>query len=274
MSTKTLPPTPDTDRAAKDDETDIDPRIRDRRVRVQRDEDRSRLGKLIVVLALVAMVAGSVAALRSPLLDVDHIEVSGAGQTSPDAIVAASGVRRRMAMGDVALGASSRRVASLPWVLRATVRRRWPGTVQIKVTERRPQVEIRAGGGGWLLVDGTGRLLARSRAGRPGLVQLTGTETASPGRWLAAQWNGALHVATSLPSDLRPQVTGVRRVGTEGIGLRLFDGIEVTLGSGEDSDAKLEALRTLLAQPDRRCFGSINLQVANAPALTRRPGCG
>ena len=274
MDTKTLLQGADPECTEKNEDAGIDPRIRDRRVRVQRDEDRSRLGKLIVVLALVAMVAGSVAALRSPLLDVDHIVVSGTSRTSADDVVAASGVRRRMALGDVALSAASRRVASLPWVLRATVRRRWPGTVQIKVSERRPQVEIRDRAGGWLLIDVTGRLLGHTTSARPGLVQFTGTEVGRLGSWLDARWNAALAVATSLPRDLRPQVVGVRRVEREGIGLRLLDGIEVTFGSGEDSSAKLEALRTLLAQPDRRCFASINLQVANAPALTRRPGCG
>lgn len=271
MGTKTLSG-PDTEAAPEQDET-IDPRIHARRVSVKRDEDRSRLGKLIVVVALVAIVAGSVAALRSPLLDVDHIAVDGAGHTNADEIAAASGVRRRTSMGDVALTAASRRVASLPWVLRATVSRRWPGTVRIDVTERRPVAEIRRGAGGWMLVDRTGRLLGQSSSARPGLVVLEGVQTAPPGTWLPAAWDDALDVVTTLPADLRGQVASVRRDGREGTGLRLADGLIVDLGTGEDTGAKLEALRTLLAQPDKHCFASIHLQVSNAPALTRRPGC-
>ena len=140
----------------------IDPRIRARRILVKRDEDRSRVSRLIIVLGLLAIVAGSVAALRSPLLDVDHLRVVGARRTNPATIAAASGVRRGISMGDVKLSAASQRVATLPWVLHATVKRQWPGTVRIEVTERSPEAEIRRSGGGWLLVDRTGRLLARS----------------------------------------------------------------------------------------------------------------
>ncbi len=251
----------------------IDPRIRARRIGVQRDEGRSRLGKLMVVLGLLAIVAASVAALRSPLLDVDHVVVVGAKRTSAEAIVAASGVRRRTSMGDVALGPSSRRVADLAWVRRATVRREWPGTVRITVTERRPLAQIRSGAGGWLLIDRAGRLLARVSGPKTGIVELTGVEAAGPGSWLDAAFTDALGVAESLPADLRSQVAGVGRDG-RGTSLRLSDGLAVGFGGGEDRGAKVEALRTLLAQPDRPCFASIYLGVASAPALTRHPGCG
>lgn len=273
MDTKTRAPA--TGAAAPGDEHDdtIDPRIRARRILVKRDEDRTRLGKVVVVLALVTLVAGAVAAMRSPLLDVDHIVVAGAGRTPEQEIVAASGIRRRTSMGDVALGTASRRVATLPWVHRATVRRSWPGTVRIEVTERRPLAQIHRQGGGWLLADRTGRLLARTPVPQPGVVRLSGVAAGAPGTWLSPAWDDALHAAATLPPDLRPQVSEVRRLARDGTGLALQDGLVVALGTGEATGAKLEALRTLLAQPDRHCFASINLQVANAPALTRRPGC-
>lgn len=254
----------------------IDPRIRARRIRVQRDEGRGRLGRLIAVVAVVAVVAGSVAALRSPLLDVDQVVVLGEGRTNVATIVWASGVRRGSPMGGLKLAASSRRVASLPWVLRATVQRRWPGTVRIVVTERQPLAEIRRNRTSWFLVDRTGRLLAPVPAARSGLVQLSGTASGLVGTWLGAGWTDALRVTASLPDDLRPQVASVRRVADplgRGTGLVLRDGLVIELGTGESTRAKLSALETLLAQPDRHCFASINLQVADAPALTRRPGC-
>src|SRR4051794_4626238 len=115
MDTKTRAPGTHAGTGDEHDDT-IDPRIRARRILVKRNEDRTRLGKGVVVLALVARVAGAVAAMRSPLLDVDHIVVAGARRTPAQDIVAASGIRRRTSMGDVALGATSRRVAALPWV--------------------------------------------------------------------------------------------------------------------------------------------------------------
>ena len=83
METKTRDRSSRSAGRADEDDDAIDPRIRARRILVKRDEDRSRLSRLIIVLGLLAVVAGSVAALRSPLLDVDHVRVAGARRTSP-----------------------------------------------------------------------------------------------------------------------------------------------------------------------------------------------
>lgn len=227
--------------------------------------------KVAALLGLVALVVGVVAALRSPLLDVDHVVVSGARRSGAGAVVTASGVRRRTAMADVALGASSRRVAAIPWVYRATVRRAWPGTVRIVVTERRPLAELRSTRGGWLLVDRTGRLLAR-RGKRSGLMALAGTTAGTPGEWLDPAWRDALRVVSVMPDAVRAEATTVGH-GSRGTTLILAGPTTVILGGGDHVGPKLAALRTLLAQPDRRCFETIYLGVAGAPALTRRPEC-
>lgn len=249
----------------------IDPRISARRLRVQRDQGRRRLWKVAALVSLLALVAGAAAALRSPLLDVDHVVVSGADHTGSEAVVAASGVRRQVAMADVALGVSSRRVAALAWVHTATVRRVWPGTIRITVTERQPLAQVRAAGGGWLLVDSTGRLLARQpKRGR--LVTLAGATARPPGDWLDTSWRDPLRVASAMPDVIRAELVSVGH-GARGTILALSGGTAVVLGDGNHVGPKLSALRTLLDQPDRRCFATIYLAVPGAPALTRRPEC-
>lgn len=250
----------------------IDPRIRARRIDVRRDEGRRRLWKIGLLLGLVALVGGAVAALRSPLLDVDHVVVVGATRTGAAKVVAASGVHHEVPLASVSLPTASRRIAALPWVFSATVRRNWPGTVRIIVTERRPVVQVPSFGGGWLLVDRSGRLLERRLVPEPGIIILTGVEAEVPGVWLGTAWLGVLRVSVALPTDLRPQVVSVGH-DQRGAGLRLANATTVVLGGSEQLDLKFVALRTLLAQPNHRCFASINLRVASAPALTHRPGC-
>ncbi len=250
----------------------IDPRIRARRIDVQRDVGRRRLWKLGALFGLVALVGAAAAALRSPLLDVDHIVVRGAARSGTPTVVTASGVRRRTPLAGVALQGASRRVAQLPWVATATVRRVWPGTVRITVTERTPRAQVRSAAGGWLLIDPSGRLLARRRHPHTALVTLAGSETASPGLWLAPTWQGPLGVVRALPAALERQVRTVGR-DQRGIELRLVDGTTVLLGTPDQLTAKFTALATLLSQPDHRCFASIYLGVPTAPALTRRPDC-
>ena len=53
----------------------VDPRIRKRQIDVRRAEGRRRLRVLTVVVIVVLLVAGALAATRTPLLDVDRIVV-------------------------------------------------------------------------------------------------------------------------------------------------------------------------------------------------------
>ncbi|MCU1354525.1 MAG: FtsQ-type protein, partial [Acidimicrobiales bacterium] len=135
----------------------IDPRIQARRVEVQRDRGRRRLHRLVALGVVAGLVLAAVGATRSPLLDVDHIRVSGAKRTDRAALSRAAGVRLRRPLLDVDPGAIARRVEALPWVQRAIVRRSWPGTVMIQVSERRPLAVVTEAAGP-VLVDRDGRV--------------------------------------------------------------------------------------------------------------------
>ncbi|MDP8991456.1 MAG: FtsQ-type POTRA domain-containing protein, partial [Actinomycetota bacterium] len=92
-------------------------------------------------------------ATRSPLLDVDRVEVRGARRTPRPALVSAAGLGPGTLMVEVDGEGLTRRVQGLPWVLRARAERSWPATVVIHVTERAPAAAVRAAGGGWAVVD-------------------------------------------------------------------------------------------------------------------------
>ena len=117
----------------------MDPRIRRRRIEVQRRAGRRRLRVLVGVAVLVLLTVGGWLAVRSPLLDVDRIEVQGAAHTPRAAVLGAARLHRGAAMVNVDQAAAGRRIESLPWVGQARVRRAWPGTVLITVTEREPK---------------------------------------------------------------------------------------------------------------------------------------
>src|SRR6476620_10843805 len=107
----------------------MDPRIRRRRVEVQRQEGRRRLRVLVGITVVVAVGGGGWAATGSPLLDVDRVVVEGATHTPVAEVVAATGIRRGRPMIDVDIRGAQRAVDGLPWVQQATVHRQWPGRV-------------------------------------------------------------------------------------------------------------------------------------------------
>lgn len=248
----------------------IDPRLRDRRIEVARDQGRKRLRRFVVLAVLVLLVGGAVAATRSPLLDVDRVQVRGAANTDAAAARKAAGVELGRPMVSVDPAAVERRIARLPWVQDATVTRSWPGTVTVTLVERTP-VATMGSGSSAVLVDDQGRVLGPA-AGAKALPEVAGTPRQAGRRVRAAQ-RSALSVVAGLPVDLRRQV--VRAWATpSGVVLRLDDDIVVRWGDTGQPSAKAEALRVLLDEADRPTIATIDVSVPRAATLTRQTGGG
>jgi cell division protein FtsQ len=248
----------------------VDPRIRQRRIDVRRHQGRRRLVVAAAVAAVAALLGGGWGATRTPLLDVDRVEVVGASHTGPGAVAAVAGIRRGQAMVDVDVAGARRRVTALPWVARAEVRRGWPGTVRIRVFERALLAVTRADGGAWALVDRAGRVLAHVPQPPSDVAELDGLPPAgAPGTALGAPAAAALAVVAALPSGLAPRVSAVA-VAADGVALRLRPAGEVRLGSAQQLDDKLRAALSVLAAVDGRTVGTVDVRIPAAPVLTRR----
>lgn len=251
----------------------MDPRIRRRRVEVRRQEGRHRLRVLVAVTTVVALGCGGWAATGSPLLDLDRMVVDGTIHTAPDEARSASGLHLGQALLDVDEGAAARRVEALPWVQRATVERRWPGEVRIRLVEREAVAVTASEAGGAALVDGTGRVLAWLEAAPPGLAVLTGLAPAGPaGSALSSEGLAALSVAAALPPELRPRTAGVAPAdgGRGEVEIRLAPEGSVRLGPPVDLDRKFDAIRAVLAQADLRNLAVLDVRRPDSPVLTRR----
>lgn len=251
----------------------MDPRFRRRRVEVRRQEGRRRLRILVAMSLATGAGLGGWAATDSRLLDLDRIVVEGAVHTEPAEAWLAAGLRRGQPLVDVDSGAAARGVESLPWVERATVHRRWPGEVRIRLVEREPVAVIESGAGRPALVDGTGRVLAEVGAPPPGLALLTGLPPAGPpGSTLSTEAVDALSVAIALPPQLRPRVVGVSPAAGAGgeVEIRLSPEGSVRLGPAIDLDRKFDAIRAVLAQVDVANLAVLDVRRPDSPVLTRR----
>jgi cell division protein FtsQ len=245
----------------------IDPRIRKRRIEVARMEGRRRLRVLLAVAGAFLAISAAVAFLHSPAARVHRVVLEGAVHTPLGAVEQASGLEAHPLMVDLDTAAVARRVRALPWVATASVRRDWPSTVVVRLTERRPVAQAPARGGGWVLVDRGGRVLARGARPWPSQPELAGLAPAPGpgGRVLGA--SAQLDLAARLPGWLRPQVRQVGR-GPQGLELGLGLPARVELGDSSQLGAKFSALATLLAQAPQP-GGTYDLTVPSAPALTR-----
>jgi cell division protein FtsQ len=277
----------------------IDPRIRQRRIEVRREEGRRRLKFLCTLLAVAVLAATGIGITHSWLLAVHHVEVSGTAHISRAEVIAAAGVRDGDLMVDIHPGRLASRLDGLPWVASAAVSRHWPTTVQIRITERVPVALIPSQPGQVAVVDGTGRVLAVGPApgGPPALPvsdpagagaaagrrlpTIVGLDPAGgPGSSLAddGRLQGALALIAALaangPPSLRDRISTVSVAPDGQLSATLAPAITLRLGPSEQLEAKLLALGALVQQVDLKGVTSIDVRVPDSPVLTRAGRAG
>jgi cell division protein FtsQ len=263
----------------------IDPRMAARGLAVRRDQHRRRRRWLITALLLVTVLVGAGLAARSPLLAVHQVVVRGARRTDATQVRAAARLSRHPPMLDVDLRAIGARVEALPWVARATIRREWPGTVTIALSERTPLAQVAESAGQTAVVDATGRVLAVAAggdvaavlgAGPPPLPALQGLAPGGPaGSSLGPPARASLQIVVAL-QNLLPgpgpggYVLSAVTVGGDGtVTASLAPGVtSVVFGSPDQLDAKVLALQSVLAHFPPGTVATIDLRVPDTPVLT------
>jgi cell division protein FtsQ len=243
------------------------PKIRARRIEVRRDEGRRRRIRLLVVALVLALVGLAVGVARSPVLDVDRVEVAGTVRTTPAEIRRAARISPGAAMIDLDTGAAAERIEARPWVARATVERRWPSAVEVRVTERRAVAQAQVGGR-WRVLDRSGRVLAEQAEADPGLVVVGGISPGPPGSSVGRR--DGLALAGALSARMSAAAGSIAE-GADGLDLVLRDGITVRFGDTGDLDDKLFALDAILTRARRDPpIATIDVRVPSSPVLTRQ----
>jgi cell division protein FtsQ len=249
--------------------TPMDPRMRERRIEVQRALGRRRLRVLLVLAGVVIAAGAAFLVIDSPFLDVDRVTVRGTHALTADDIRAAARVHKHSALLFVDTGAVAHRVEQLPWVEHASVARQWPGTVRISVTEYQP-VAWAHDGNRVVLFAANGRAIARVDAAPGGTTEVRGVRVLpADGQLLAPP--DATRVVTQLPPDLARRV-GAIDVGGNGLALVLKTGGDIRLGNADDIAAKAAAaLAVLQSHTTGACFQYLDVSTPSTPVLRRCP---
>lgn len=251
----------------------IDPRIVQRRQGVARAAGRRRLRVLIVAASILAAALGVVGVLRSPLLDVDRVELRGAKETSVAAVLRVTGLGTQgHPMIAVDRFGLARKIERLPWVRSAQVTRRWPDAVRVLVHERTAIGAIEVPGGVALL-DGTGRVLATAKQAPPGAIAvLAPDKVPGPGATVGPAIQSALAILHAVSAELLPKVQAVRRVdgALATYELTVATGVTIRLGEATKVAEKLAAAEAVLAV--QHAAGTlIDVRVPQSPAVTHGP---
>lgn len=234
-----------------------------------RQRSLARRRWLSLFLACVILSGGVLyAAVHSPLLSARRVVLKGALHTTRSQVLSATGLGSHPPLVDFSPSRAERALDRLPWVASATVRRRWPDSVLVRLDERKAvAVAVGAEGSEDAILDGTGRVLALTNVAPKGLVVVVGASGGAVGSWLGSKARWAAQVAGALPGPLAASSSVVLAGG--GVSLRLADGAVVLLGGPGELGQKMVSLETMLTKVKALSGGeTLDLTVPRYPTLT------
>jgi cell division protein FtsQ len=207
---------------------------------------RRRLAAALIGAVVLLVVVGfgtRVLLYDAHLADVEDVTVTGLVTVPEQAVRDAAAVAPGGPLVSIDTVGIAERVAAVQGVAAVRVRRAWPHTVEIEVTERVP-VALWQTPQGLFEVDTTGLSYRRAPEPPPALPRLTfaGVGPDDPAT------TAAITVLRELAEPLRAQVATVEVAGTQ-VTLGLVDERSVRWGDPERSADKSAVLGPLLGQP-------------------------
>lgn len=225
--------------------TMMDERLAQRRRGVSEDRARRRLWWVIVAIVVVLLVAAGAWLIRSPVLSIGSVTITGAQTSNPAAVVEALGMGVGTPTIDVRASEIEQGIEADPWVADAIVRVGWPGSLTISVTEHVP-VAIAETADGLVLMA-----LDGSAIGPPADASTLPTIEVTDRVFVRGVTSddpavlGALAFVAALSEDRRSDVVVV--VDDDGLAAFL-DGHAVRLGRPTDLALKAAVLEELLEE--------------------------
>lgn len=213
-----------------------------------------RTWTLIAVVLGVLVLIGIYAFGWTSVNGVKSVEVQGAKDLSADQLVATAGITTGTPMMRVDLRASEARISDLPQVGSVDVRRAWPSTVVITVSER-GLVAMQKAPDGWELLDANGSPFAVAATKPKDLP----TVRQSPD---AATNTAMLQALAGMSAQVRAQVLSVSAQSPNSIRLQMRkNNTVVNWGSAQESEFKSQVLAVLLGTD----AGWIDVSIPEAP---------
>lgn len=231
---------------------------------------RIRWRRIGVALGLMFGIAGMVGLYFSPLLRVQSVEVVGATTVNPDFVAQIADLE-----GESMLRVSPAQIESeierLPMVLNATVKRKWPNSVRIEISERQPWGLWQSGGEQYV-IDAEGFVLSGVAApeGAPLIVD------AGPPRNLVAgdriDSDAVLFTHTlyrRVPEQLSLTISALQYSQETGLTLFTDAGYSVVLGDSQNSEYKLAVWKAIEDKIGREAMSGhvLDLRFGDRPAL-------
>lgn len=245
------------------------PRFLRRRATVREHRARRHLRRALSVLTVVVAAWGVAWVAQSPLFSVSSIEVVGARHAAVAEILDATRVYEGRPLVLIRSGRVAEALAADPWVKDASVHRRFPDRIEVRLIEREEVVAVPAAEG-WRTVSDDGRIM-QAVATAPDELATVSREVAvagSVGEQVTDRLAGIVEFVTAMPVDSR----GPLSIGMAGEELIAYiHGHRIRLGDPRNMAAKAAALVAVLEDPRLGDGWLIDLIAPSRPAIKAPP---
>ncbi len=158
-------------------------------------------------------------------LAIGNVQVEGRGRASREAVLGAVAVARGTPLLAIDPAQAKRRLEAVPWIRSASVERRFPDTLHIRLVERQP-LAFWQRQGKLVLIDRDGVVIPTDRLDSFGnLIVLVGPD--------APAYGAALVDMIATEPDLAAHVAAAVRIGGRRWNLRLDNNVDVALPEGD-----------------------------------------
>jgi cell division protein FtsQ len=194
---------------------------------------------MIGIGALVCLVAAVIGLYFSPILRVQHVEVTGASALNPDDVAALADVHGDSMVSSTFAGAEAR-IAALPQVRSVQIQRHWPDTIEITVTERAPWATWSVGATPYT-IDETGVVLATTAANAGPIIHGPASDTPlQPGDHVDTDALALTHtLLEQVPAQLGVNLTEIDWSTDSGVTVTTDAGYKVVFGDSANMQYKL-----------------------------------
>jgi hypothetical protein len=224
---------------------------------------------VIVAIAVVAIAGGAFAEFW-PGFYPARIVVTGNARVDRSTVLRAAAIARHRSIWLQNIQKMAARVAAIPLIGRATVKRYPPGTIAIRVTERVPFAIVRRGGEA-AIVDDALRVLHDAPAGSTlPVFALPGSGTLVPGAFVDS--NDALTLRTVYTAldgaGLTPAALQFDRYGQ--VEATTTGEVHLLLGEPANLDDKVRLCAAIIAQTaaQRRQPETVDVRAPSTPVVT------
>lgn len=241
------------------------PRVAARRLAVAEDLARRAVQRLLKVGIAVAILAAAVGVAYSPLASVRKVVVVGAVRADVAGALSAGQIQAGTPLIRVKTEEAERWLASDPWVISATVARKFPSRVEVSIRERHAVADIQTPQG-WATVSNDGRVMSLGVGPAPSLGRvLAWNQPLAVGSHVPEKLAGAVELLATLPPQQAEQLE-LAFEGEELVGG--WGGARIRFGSSQEIQAKASSLGALAAAGVLVPGASVDLLAPQRPAVS------